>query len=553
MADSQASSNRRLLMAYAESSGDLVAPLMAALRAAGFDAQDAPAQADEAIDAARAVIVCWTPAAVASDVVNLQAARARKARKLVPILLAPCRPPSDLGGRFEISDLTGWRGDPSDPQFLRLVHLIHARLSGRILSGEFWRSRYVSWGGASAALLALLAIAVNAGGLKQAFDSVFNPTASEKALSATDAKVDEVLTLLKGRSSKPLDPSTEAVLRESIERLLSAQDGARRNAGEKLEDGDIDGALKELQSAADEGEKAVTRLVETWKEIGALAYAEKTLDALHAYERAAQLDPDDLDSRLQLATLRVRLGHFDLAKEAYVYVTEHAGGDNDWEQAVALVGLGELATTLGQRDQAETYLKEALALHQEMGMKDGEAVAYADLGVLRQQSKDFKGAKDLFQRSLDLFRETKNPVGQSVALQRLGNVALRSGDHSGAEKAYNSALAIGRQSSDLETEAMATAGLADLAAARGDVAGARKLYLEGLEIAHGISAQGDEAYMLAALGELEAGHGDRDEAMRRFQSARELYAMMGLEGDKLDMERQLKALGATPSPEGAEN
>jgi hypothetical protein len=30
------------------------------------------------------VVVCWTPAAVASDVVNLQAARAQKARKLAP-------------------------------------------------------------------------------------------------------------------------------------------------------------------------------------------------------------------------------------------------------------------------------------------------------------------------------------------------------------------------------------------------------------------------------------------------------------------------------------
>ena len=140
MAATQTSSNR-LLVAYAKSSAELVAPLMAALRAAGFDAQDALAHDDQAIDSSRAMIVCWTPAAVASDIVNLQATRARKARKLVPILLAPSTPPSDLGGRFGLSDLTSWRGDPSDPQFLRLVHLIHARLSGRMLSGEFWRSR----------------------------------------------------------------------------------------------------------------------------------------------------------------------------------------------------------------------------------------------------------------------------------------------------------------------------------------------------------------------------------------------------------------------------
>src|SRR6185295_17964632 len=291
---------------------------------------------------------------------NLQAARARKARKLVPILLAPCRPPSDLGGRFEISDLTGWRGDPSDPQFLRLVHLIHARLSGRILSGEFWRSRYVSWGGAGAATLALLAIAVNAGGLKQAFDSVFNPAASERALSATDAKVDEVLTLLKGKSGKPLDASAETVMRESIARLLSAQTGVRGAAANKLAGGDLKGALGDLREAALEGEEAAAALAETWSEIGALAFSQYTWDAISAYSRAVQLDPDDPMARSQLGHLFMRTGRLDEAGSEYRYIYEKT--DDEMWRALAAGSLGQLALRRGQEEEAEEYLNFALEI-----------------------------------------------------------------------------------------------------------------------------------------------------------------------------------------------
>lgn len=128
MADAKSESKRRLLLAYADSSADLVAPLRRGFEAAGFTTQTAPvdqAEAAAAIDAAGAVIVCWTPAAVASDVVNLQAARAQKARKLAPILLAPCSPPANLGGRFRLADLSGWRGDPTDKEFIALIHALH--------------------------------------------------------------------------------------------------------------------------------------------------------------------------------------------------------------------------------------------------------------------------------------------------------------------------------------------------------------------------------------------------------------------------------------------
>ena len=79
-----------------------------------------------------------------------------------------------------------------------------------MFSGGLWNSHYLSWGGAGAATLAAIALIANFGDLRQAFDGIVNPAASEAALTATDAKVEEVLTLLKQKSPQPLSADTES-------------------------------------------------------------------------------------------------------------------------------------------------------------------------------------------------------------------------------------------------------------------------------------------------------------------------------------------------------
>jgi hypothetical protein len=128
-------SSRRLLLAYAEASRDLALPLARALEAAGFEVEPVTGPLTEAAAAAaRTVLVCWTPAAAASDTVTLMAARARKAGKLASVLLAPCTPPASLGGRSLLADLSGWHGDASERDFIVLVQAIHARQANRFLA-----------------------------------------------------------------------------------------------------------------------------------------------------------------------------------------------------------------------------------------------------------------------------------------------------------------------------------------------------------------------------------------------------------------------------------
>lgn len=545
---------RKVLLAYAEASRDLALPLARALEAAGFAVSHAssPQPASEAaIAAAGLVLVCWTPAAVASDAVTLQAARARKAGKLASILIAPCSPPESLGGRFILSDLSGWHGEASDKEFVKLVHAIHTRQSRNLFAAPFWRSRYLSLGGLGAGSLAAVALIANFGDLRQAIDGVINPGASEAALSATDAKVEEVLRLLKQKSPAPLSADAEAALRESIERLLSAQSGARGAAASKLEEGDIPGALDALDTAAQEGERAAAGLAETWADIGALHYGTDTFAAIDAYRRASQLSPSDRVSRNQLGSLLMRAGRPDEALRVFddlLYTAE-----DDDATAAAYGNLGVVALTLEDYDTARGHFETALELNRKTGNRGGQAADLGDLGEIARAEGRAREAETYFRQSRDLYAALALPEGEALATSRLGAIAVDRKQFDAAETFYKRALELAQSIGDDEGIAMAQAGFGDLALARGSLTGAKAAFLTSLEAASRISAREAEAVAHTGLGKVAAAEHDTITAIDRYREAMFIYRDMGVASGVADMKARMQALGAQPSPDGPEN
>jgi tetratricopeptide (TPR) repeat protein len=501
--EQQTASGKRLLLAYAGSSAELVKPLHRAFEAAGFEVEAAPDDQplnDHPVDKAHAVIVCWTPAAVASDGVNLQAARAQKARKLAPILLAPCSPP---GGLLRPTDLSGWRGDPADREFRELVQSLHGRLSGgalgSLLGANIFRSRYFTWGSAGAAALGAVAIIANFSDLRQTIDGFTNPGASERSLSATNAKVEEVLTLLKQKSPQPLSADAEAALRDSIEGLLSAQSGARGAAAEKLEAGDFEGAVADLQAAADEGEKAAQALAETWKEIGALSFAADTQKAIAAYTRATELAPNDADARNLLGSLHLRTGNYHEAQRTLEQVSWFE--EDEAKRAVALGNLGVVALAQGDVAEAERYFRESLAINEKLGYKDGQAADTADLSEIVRTQGNASRADEMLRRALKIYIETGNKNGQSNVQGRLGGAALQRGQIAAARTAYTAAADIADEIGDLMSMISAQIGLGDVASAENKLRDAREHYQTALELARTTDVRQGEAEALAGLGE----------------------------------------------------
>ena len=75
---------------------------------------------ERALAEARAVVVLWSPASVASHFVRAEARTATDRRTLVPAIIEPCELPMPFG-EFQALDLTAWRaaGDPAALDELR--------------------------------------------------------------------------------------------------------------------------------------------------------------------------------------------------------------------------------------------------------------------------------------------------------------------------------------------------------------------------------------------------------------------------------------------------
>ena len=110
-----------VFVSYARSDKARVAPLVAAIEAKGWSVwwdpeitpgQEFDDQIDAEIDAAKAVLVVWTPVSVASRWVRGEAREAAERGILVPVRFEQARLPMDVRA-IHTTDLDGWSEDPA--------------------------------------------------------------------------------------------------------------------------------------------------------------------------------------------------------------------------------------------------------------------------------------------------------------------------------------------------------------------------------------------------------------------------------------------------------
>ena len=127
-----------VFISYSQKDRARIAPIAAALEELGIDAwYDREISAGQSFGAvirgqlkeAQAVLVCWSPDAIASDWVDAEADHARESGAYLPVFIAPCAlmPPFN---RIHTDDLSKWTGGRGDSEWLKLVDSL-ARMIGR--------------------------------------------------------------------------------------------------------------------------------------------------------------------------------------------------------------------------------------------------------------------------------------------------------------------------------------------------------------------------------------------------------------------------------------
>ena len=123
-----------VFVSYARSDKARVAPLVAAVEAKGWSVwwdpeispgQEFDDQIEAEINAARAVLVVWTPTSVASRWVRGEAREAAERGILVPVRLEGARLPMDVRA-IHTTDLDGWAEDPASTPCQELLRALAA-------------------------------------------------------------------------------------------------------------------------------------------------------------------------------------------------------------------------------------------------------------------------------------------------------------------------------------------------------------------------------------------------------------------------------------------
>ena len=136
-----------------------------------------------------------------------------------------------------------------------------------------------------------------------------------------------------------------------------------------------------LDRKAAEGSVAHTEAAAAARHLGALAFLHDTRKALGAYRRAVELDPGNADGWNQLGRLLYRTGDLNDAEAMYrkaLGLNEELGSKEG--VAIAHRNLGNVYSTRGDLDQAEAMYRKALGLSEELGRKEGMAANYGNLG-----------------------------------------------------------------------------------------------------------------------------------------------------------------------------
>jgi len=390
--------------------------------------------------------------------------------------------------------------------------------------------------------------------------------AEEAALRAEQRTEDVLRAVLAGQAGKA-EESGSVLPQDAIERAVAAarevlrsNDPSKAEAQEALRDGNVQAAEDALEEAFnreaqayarmdDETQQLKTKAARTAREKAALAATRSVADAIRWYQNAADLEPEDFWTQIELARLQQLSGNLTAAFGAAKAAREAASDDRDRMVAFAEIGdvqvaQGDLAGALTSYGASQTIF-ERLARQDpgNAGWRRDLSVSHEKIGGVQVAQGDLAGALTSYGVSLDfreqLARQDPGNAGWqrdlSVSHERIGDVRVAQGDLAGALTSYGASLEIRER---LAQQDPGNAGwrrdlsvshekIGGVQVAQGDLAGALTSHGAALEIAEQLARQDpgnagwqrDLSVSHTKIGDVQEMHGNLTEAIVAYEKS----------------------------------
>ncbi|MGB3788852.1 MAG: CHAT domain-containing protein [Phormidesmis sp.] len=174
------------------------------------------------------------------------------------------------------------------------------------------------------------------------------------------------------------------------------------------------------------------------------------------------------------------LGHLGSALNYYRQAL--SGDPIEPVRAVLLVNIGTIEAAIGQYDQAELTLQQAVDLNRRLEKPREEASALLALGWIDEQQIDYDRAIAYYDQASGLYRQIGSISEEADTLNNLGIVHLKQGDLSAAKKALDRGWSLLEAEEDLYSRSLLLDSYGRLSQQEGKRDLAWSQYLQGLQL-----------------------------------------------------------------------
>lgn len=215
-----------------------------------------------------------------------------------------------------------------------------------------------------------------------------------------------------------------------------------------------------------------------------------------------------------------------------------------------LLSAGALAWSVGDFNQAQTWLEQGLPLCEQYGTSTDRAATLAFIGHTARSLERFDEASQRYQAALTIYREQHNDVGIAWALFDLGMAARDRGKIDEALALHEQSLALFRKAGYRWGIAWTLWNLGVLAHRRGEDVAARERFSESLELYRALDDRRGVAQSFEGLAAVLFVAGRLRESARVLSAADALRVGLGAplaRSDRQEYDRTLESLKAALS------
>jgi len=255
-------------------------------------------------------------------------------------------------------------------------------------------------------------------------------------------------------------------LEETLDALSNTDNPQAKKALTELQSSNINAAKKSLIALAS-SQNNLQESSQTWINIGNVQNLSSSRQALQAYKKASELDPDNINAYSRQGHVYRQLKQFSLAEKAYKRVQSFAN-QSTANQALTLANFGKLNVSKGKLVEAEDAFNQALSIYKKIQDDTGIANMSFNLANLYKGSERFAQAEKYYKTALGNFTQQDDFKKMADTHAELGGLYQAMQLNAKAIKQFEVALEINTNNNFDESKPAIYQSLGELSEENGD-------------------------------------------------------------------------------------